>query len=49
MLGPHFCSIKITQDVRDDAQSKGLADEEGALTAGMQEKAIEFRAAGQQV
>ena len=49
MCGPHFCSMKITQDVRDYAQSKGLADEQGALTAGMQEKAIEFRAAGQQV
>ncbi len=49
MCGPHFCSMKITQDVRDYAQSKGLADEEGALATGMQEKAIEFRAAGQQV
>jgi phosphomethylpyrimidine synthase len=49
MCGPHFCSMKITQDVREYAQSKGLADEETALTAGMQEKAIEFRAAGQQV
>jgi phosphomethylpyrimidine synthase len=49
MCGPHFCSMKITQDVREYAKSKGLADEETALTAGMQEKAIEFRAAGQQV
>ncbi|MGK2941649.1 MAG: phosphomethylpyrimidine synthase ThiC [Immundisolibacter sp.] len=49
MCGPHFCSMKITQDVRDYAQSKGLLDDEGALAAGMQEKSIEFRAAGQQV
>ncbi len=49
MCGPHFCSMKITQDVREYAQSKGLADEESALTAGMQEKAIEFRSSGQQV
>jgi phosphomethylpyrimidine synthase len=49
MCGPHFCSMKITQDVREYAQSKGLADTEGALAAGMQEKAIEFRSSGQQV
>ena len=47
MCGPHFCSMKITQDVREYAQSKGLGDDDGALAAGMQEKAIEFRATGQ--
>ena len=49
MCGPHFCSMKITQDVRDYAQSKGLGDDDGALAAGMQEKAIEFRASGQKL
>ena len=49
MCGPHFCSMKITQDVREYAQSKGLADTENALAAGMQEKAIEFRDAGREV
>ncbi|MFZ5492836.1 MAG: phosphomethylpyrimidine synthase ThiC [Pseudomonadota bacterium] len=47
MCGPHFCSMKITQDVREYAERKGLADAEGALAAGMQEKANEFRDAGQ--
>jgi phosphomethylpyrimidine synthase len=48
MCGPHFCSMKITQDVRDYAAQKELA-EEAALSAGMQEKAREFIAAGAQV
>jgi phosphomethylpyrimidine synthase len=43
MCGPHFCSMKITQDVRDYAASHGL-DDEAALQAGMEEKAREFRA-----
>jgi phosphomethylpyrimidine synthase len=41
MCGPHFCSMKITQDVRDYARSHGVSDET-ALTQGMQEKAVEF-------
>jgi len=41
MCGPHFCSMKITQDVRAYAQSKGMAEEE-ALKNGMEEKAKEF-------
>jgi phosphomethylpyrimidine synthase len=41
MCGPHFCSMKITQDVRDYAAAKGLAEEK-ALTAGMEEKSREF-------
>src|SRR5918995_342764 len=45
MCGPHFCSMKITQDVRDYAAQKGLA-EEAALEAGMQEKAEEFKQTG---
>ncbi|MEV0665930.1 phosphomethylpyrimidine synthase ThiC [Actinomadura luteofluorescens] len=45
MCGPHFCSMKITRDVRRFAAERGLDDEEG-LAAGMREKAEEFRAAG---
>ncbi len=48
MCGPHFCSMKITQDVRDYAAAQGLADE-AALEAGMAEKSAEFLAAGAQV
>ncbi|SNS38746.1 phosphomethylpyrimidine synthase ThiC [Actinomadura mexicana] len=45
MCGPHFCSMKITRDVRRFAAERGLADGE-ALAAGMREKAEEFRSAG---
>jgi phosphomethylpyrimidine synthase len=48
MCGPHFCSMKITQDVRDYAARKGI-DEKAALEAGMKEKAEEFRSAGSQL
>jgi phosphomethylpyrimidine synthase len=48
MCGPHFCSMKITQDVRDYAAQKEL-DEQSALSAGMKEKAREFIAAGARV
>lgn len=41
MCGPHFCSMKITQEVREYAAASGVA-EETALAQGMQEKAIEF-------
>lgn len=41
MCGPHFCSMKITQDVRDYAVSKGMKEDE-ALKKGMEEKSIEF-------
>ena len=48
MCGPHFCSMKITQDVRDYAKEHGV-DEEAALSEGMAEKSAEFRAQGAQV
>ncbi|MFZ5538227.1 MAG: phosphomethylpyrimidine synthase ThiC [Pseudomonadota bacterium] len=48
MCGPHFCSMKITQDVRDYAEKQGLAAEE-ALKRGMQEKAVEFVRGGGEV
>ena len=41
MCGPHFCSMKITQDVRDFAARHGVSDEE-ALAKGMEAKAVEF-------
>ena len=48
MCGPHFCSMKITQDVRDYADKLGV-DEQEALNKGMQEKAIEFVKKGSEV
>ncbi len=42
MCGPKFCSMKITQDVREYAARKQLEADE-ALKAGLQEKAQEFR------
>jgi phosphomethylpyrimidine synthase len=48
MCGPHFCSMKITQDVRDYAREHGM-NETAALSAGMQEKAIEFVNKGAQI
>ena len=48
MCGPHFCSMKITQDVRDYAASQGVAEQE-ALNKGMQDKAKEFVAQGAEV
>ncbi len=41
MCGPHFCSMKITQEVRDYAASQGVSEAE-ALHKGMEAKAVEF-------
>ncbi|MCW9059570.1 MAG: phosphomethylpyrimidine synthase ThiC [Gammaproteobacteria bacterium] len=48
MCGPNFCSMKITQDVRDYAAKLGLSEDE-ALKKGMEEKAVEFKKAGAQI
>ena len=48
MCGPKFCSMKITQDVRDYAREHGLGESE-ALGEGMAEKAREFREQGAEV
>lgn len=48
MCGPHFCSMKITQDVRDYAVQKQL-DEQTALETGMKEKAEEFKQGGAKI
>lgn len=45
MCGPQFCSMKITQDVREYALQKGL-DEKKALESGMQEMAENFKSTG---
>ncbi len=41
MCGPHFCSMKISQDVRDYAAKKGI-EVDKALEVGMGEKSKEF-------
>jgi phosphomethylpyrimidine synthase len=41
MCGPHFCSMKITQDVRDYAATQGVSEQE-ALEKGMEQKSVEF-------
>ncbi len=48
MCGPHFCSMKITQDVRDYADQQEIAEKE-ALGKGLEEKAREFKEKGSQV
>ncbi|OUM00246.1 phosphomethylpyrimidine synthase ThiC [Variovorax sp. JS1663] len=45
MCGPKFCSMKITQEVREYAASRGL-DEKAAVADGMAGKSAEFKAAG---
>ncbi|MFV0679028.1 phosphomethylpyrimidine synthase ThiC [Ottowia sp.] len=45
MCGPKFCSMKITQEVRDFAAAKGLSEQD-ALQRGMDEKSAEFQAKG---
>ncbi len=45
MCGPRFCSMQITQELRDYAVRQGL-DEGKAIEAGMQEKADEFKRTG---
>ncbi|MBI3803465.1 MAG: phosphomethylpyrimidine synthase ThiC [Nitrospirae bacterium] len=48
MCGPHFCSMRITEDVRDYAQKKAL-DAQAALELGMIEKAEEFKKKGSEI
>ena len=48
MCGPHFCSMKITQDVRDYAAGIAASEEE-ALQKGMKEKSKEFAEAGNEI
>jgi phosphomethylpyrimidine synthase len=48
MCGPHFCSMKITQDVREYAAQKQI-DEQQAIQIGMKEKAEEFKKTGSEI
>jgi len=48
MCGPHFCSMKITQDVREYAEKQGVTEQE-ALAKGMLDKAEEFKQQGAEV
>ncbi len=48
MCGPSFCSMKISQDVRDFAAAQGV-DEQTALSKGMEQKAVEFVKQGGQL
>ncbi|MFN5492479.1 MAG: phosphomethylpyrimidine synthase ThiC [Burkholderiales bacterium] len=48
MCGPHFCSMKITQDVREYAAAQGVSEAQ-ALHKGMEEKSIEFIKTGAKV
>ncbi|GAC1314663.1 MAG: phosphomethylpyrimidine synthase ThiC [Mucilaginibacter sp.] len=48
MCGPNFCSMKITQDVRDYAKENGM-EETDALSKGMEEKSKEFLQKGSEI
>jgi phosphomethylpyrimidine synthase len=48
MCGPHFCSMKITQDVREFAEKHGVSETE-ALKKGMEVKAVEFVKQGAEI
>ena len=48
MCGPHFCSMKITQDVRDYAAKQGVSEAD-ALAKGMEAKAVEFVKRGAEI
>ena len=49
MCGPKFCSMKITQDVRDYAKKIKVKSEAVALSKGLNEKAKEFKSSGSEV
>ena len=48
MCGPKFCSMKITQEVREYAAKQGM-DEKTALSEGLKEKASEFKESGSEI
>jgi phosphomethylpyrimidine synthase len=48
MCGPHFCAMKITEDVRKYAEEKGLSESE-AIRSGMEERAQEFKRTGMEI
>ncbi len=48
MCGPHFCSMKITQDVREYARAQGISEVD-ALKQGMDEKSVQFKRQGAEI
>ena len=48
MCGPHFCSMRITEDVRKFAAEQKISEEE-ALQVGLEQKAKDFRKSGAEV
>jgi len=49
MCGPNFCSMRISQDIRDYADGKGIDNVDEALQEGMKEKAKEFKQKGAEI
>ena len=49
MCGPHFCSMKITQDIRDYANENGFKDIKIAVDFGLKEKSREFKESGKEI
>ncbi|MGB5472923.1 MAG: phosphomethylpyrimidine synthase ThiC [Gammaproteobacteria bacterium] len=49
MCGPKFCSMKISQDVREYAAGRGIGDIDVAIETGMSEKAAEFKEGGAEI
>ena len=48
MCGPHFCSMKITEDLRKDAAEQGVSKDD-SLAAGMEENSREYVQAAAEV
>ena len=49
MCGPHFCSMKITQEVRKYAADNGIENDEQAIEAGMENMSKEFKKVGSEI
>ncbi len=49
MCGPRFCSMKITQEVRDYAAENGIIDLQSAINKGLGEKTVEFKQKGKKI
>ena len=49
MCGPNFCSMKITQDIRDYAATRNIKDIKIAVEEGMKEKSKQFAETGSKI
>jgi phosphomethylpyrimidine synthase len=49
MCGPHFCSMKISQEVRDYASGSDALHASTEIENGMQEKSKEFKEKGSEI